>query len=234
MGGGADARPRACDIVKADTRLSFGYAGAQLEKGVPMRPATLPAFAAAALLATACSQESGPRTYVNADGAIELSEAFTGEFDLVDKTGAPRADEDFEGKVMLVYFGFTHCPDVCPGDVGVISAALNELGDDADEIAPIFISVDPERDTPEALDDYFAFDQRLIPLTGSVEASKAAMKGFKQSAQKQPLPDSALEYTVNHGRFFYVTDRTGQPVAALTGDVSPQQLAALLRRSIAS
>ena len=191
------------------------------------------AFLGAALLAVvACAGEENPQPIVPVDGVITLSDQFTGDFDLIDKTGAARADEDFEGRVMLVYFGFTHCPDVCPGDVGVMSAALNELGADADAVAPVFISVDPERDTPEALDDYFAFDDRIIPLTGSADAAKAAREGFKQYARIEPLPDSALEYTVNHGRFFYVTDRNGQPRYALTGGVGPQELAALLRRSI--
>ena len=183
-----------------------------------------------ALLA-ACSNDE-PSGVVPTDGVIRLSKQFTGDFDLIDETGAARADEDFEGKVMLVYFGFTHCPDVCPGDVGVMSAALNELGDDAGEVAPIFISVDPERDTPQALADYFAFDDRIIPLTGSVEAAEAARNSFKQYARKNPLPDSALEYTVDHGRFFYIADRKGQPTHAITGGVGPQELAALLRRAL--
>lgn len=187
-------------------------------------------FAFAALLAAGCAGEEGAA--IPTQGVVALSDQFTGDFELVDKTGAQKTDEDFEGKVMLVYFGFTHCPDVCPGDVNVMSAALNELGDDADQVAPVFISVDPERDTPQALADYFAFDERLVPLTGSVEAAAAARNAFKLIAQKEPLPDSALEYTVNHGRFFYITDRFGQPEYAVVGGVSPQELAALLRRNI--
>jgi len=134
---------------------------------------------------------------------------------------------------MLVYFGFTNCPDVCPGDVGVMSAALNELGGKADEVKAVFISVDPERDTPQALGDYFAFDERIIPLTGSAEAAAAARAAYKLVAQKQPLPGSAAAYTVNHGRFFYINDRNGQPQHAIVGGVSPQELAALLQREIA-
>lgn len=184
---------------------------------------------ALAMLAACGSQSSEP---VQLTGVVALSEQFTGDFELVDKTGATRRDEEFEGKVMLVYFGFTHCPDVCPIDVGVISAALNELGDKAEQIAPIFISVDPERDTPEALAAYFEFDPRIVSLTGSVEAAAAARQSFKLFAEKAPLPDSALGYTVNHGRFFYVADRNGQPVSALVGGASPSELAELLRRHI--
>lgn len=186
------------------------------------------------LVLAGCSNDDSVRGVVPIDGVIRLSEQFTGDFDLIDKTGAVRTDEDFEGQVMLVYFGFTHCPDVCPGDVGVISAALNELGEEADRIAPVFISVDPERDTPEALTDYFAFDERIIPLTGSVEAADAARASFKQYARKVELPDSALKYTIDHGRFFYIADKTGQPTHALTGGAGPAELAALLRQVIAA
>lgn len=188
---------------------------------------------AVALALAACAEEGAAPAVTPMDGVVELSDQFTGDFALVDKTGAARTDEDFRGKVMLVYFGFTHCPDVCPGDIGVISAALDALGDAAAMVAPVFISVDPERDTPDALAEYFAFDERIVPLTGDVAAAKAAQRAFKQFAQKEPLPDSALEYTVNHGRFFYVADRQGQPIYALVGGAGPEEVAALLRRAIA-
>lgn len=191
---------------------------------------SLASFACLIVL-SACGGEQAS-TPVPTEGVVRLSEQFTGEFDLVDKNGAAVRDEDFEGKVMLVYFGFTSCPDVCPGDINVMSAALNGLGDDADEVAPVFISVDPERDTPETLKDYFAFDERLIPLTGSVEAAEAARQGFKVFAQKRPLPESALQYTVEHQQAFFITDRTGQPQIAVIGGSNPQDLAALLRREI--
>jgi len=196
---------------------------------VPFFAPVLAAFLASLIL-SGCGREAA--TPIPAQGIVRLSEQFTGDFTLIDKSGETVTDKDFAGKVMLVYFGFTHCPDVCPGDIGVISATLNELGDSADAVAPIFISVDPERDTPQALSDYFAFDERIIALTGSVEASAAARNAYKLFAQKVELPDSALEYTVEHGRFFYITDRTGQPQYGVTGGVNPQELAAVLRRSI--
>jgi len=183
----------------------------------------------AAVALSACERAEEP---IPAHAVMALSDAFTGEFALIGKNGETVTDEDFEGKVMLVYFGFTQCPDVCPGDIGVIGAALNELGDQAGEIAPVFISVDPERDTPEALRDYFAFDERIIPLTGSDEAAAMARQGFKVIAQKQPLPDSALEYTINHQRFYFIANRAGQPEYAVKGEATPRELAAVLRRSI--
>lgn len=166
------------------------------------------------------------------DSAIQLSEQFTGVFTLVNKRGQTVTNDDFEGKIMLVYFGFTHCPDVCPNDVGVISAALNALGSQADSVAPIFITVDPERDTPDVLASYFAFDERIIPLTGTVEAAAAARAAYKLYAQKAPFGDGQEGYDVQHGRFFYINDRTGQPQFALTGGGGPQELKELLQRSI--
>ena len=179
----------------------------------------------------ACEREAAATIPV--EGVVRLSEQFTGAFALIDRHGDAVSDEDFEGKVMLVYFGYTHCPDVCPTDIGVMSATLNELDDDSQEVAPIFISVDPERDTPDALKDYFAFDPRIIALTGAPEAAAEARQSFKLFAQKVPLPDSALEYTIDHQRYFFITDRAGQPQYGVVGGVSPQDLAALLRRSIA-
>lgn len=184
------------------------------------------------LLIAACGNQE-PASDIPTQGVVTLSEQFTGDFSLVDKTGAPVSDEDFEGKIMLVYFGFTNCPDICPTDVGVMSAALNLLGDEAEEVAPVFISVDPERDTPQALADYFAFDERIIPLTGSVEAAKEARNAFKVFAQKEALPDSALEYTMQHQQAFFISDREGQPRIAKIGGATPDGLTALLRREIA-
>ena len=187
--------------------------------------------AVAALHLSGCGQQAGaPQAPLQ--GEIDLSDQFTGEFSLIDKNGTEVSESDFAGKIMLVYFGFTHCPDVCPGDVGVMSASLNELGEDADQVAPVFISVDPERDTPQTLSDYFAFDERIVALTGDMEASREAQASFKVIAQKQPLPDSALVYTIDHTRFYYIVDRSGQPRKAVVGGVSPQELAGVLRRSI--
>ncbi|WP_411817080.1 SCO family protein [Hyphococcus sp. DH-69] len=190
-------------------------------------------MASLSLVLAACGgAEPDTAADIPTQGVARLSDQFTGDFALIDKDGKAVTDEDFEGKVMLVYIGFTNCPDVCPGDVGVMSATLNELGDKADQVAPIFISADPERDTPEVLRDYFGFDDRIIALTGSLEATSKALASFKAYAQKEELADSALGYTVNHTRFYYLTDRNGQPEYGIVGGVGPTELAALVRRSI--
>lgn len=181
-------------------------------------------------LAAGCGRDTGARAPM--DNVITLSDLFTGEFALVDRNGDPVAHTDLNGKIRLVYFGFLMCPDVCPGDINVMSATLNELGDDVDNVAAVFISVDPERDTPEALRDYFAFDERIIALTGDVEAVDAARNAHKLMAQKVPLEDSALGYTIQHQRMFFISDPAGQPRYAVPGGVSPDELAIILRRSI--
>lgn len=190
------------------------------------------ALAGAALLGAAgCSER--PKVEVPADAVIRLSDQFSSDFALIDAEGRAVADEDFRGRVMLVYFGFTHCPDVCPLALGTLSAALNELDEkERAEIAPIFISVDPERDTPAVVKAYLSFDERLIGLTGAPEAAEAARLSFKVAARKQELPGSALGYEVQHTSLFYLVDRSGRPVLALRDSVSPEQLAEMLRRSI--
>ena len=95
------------------------------------------------------------------------------EFSLVDHTGKPVTDEDFAGKWQILFFGFTSCPDVCPTTLNDVSLILEELGDGAEQVAPLFISVDPERDTPHVMAEYVAnFDPRIVGLTGSPEQIK--------------------------------------------------------------
>ena len=156
-----------------------------------------------------------------------------GRFALVDHHGNRVTQESYSGKYLLIFFGYTYCPDVCPTELLVFGQTLDALGDKAKQIQALFITVNPERDTPEALSAYFGFDDRIVALTGSVDAAARARAAYKLVAQKAPLPDSALGYTVNHGRFFYINDRAGQPQHAIVGGVSPQELAALLRREMA-
>ncbi|WP_051881476.1 SCO family protein [Parvularcula oceani] len=175
-------------------------------------------------LAAACADER-PRA-----GEIALNEAFRADFDLVDQTGAPATDERFEGEPMLIYFGFASCPDVCPTALGVMSASLDALGRRADEIQPLFISVDPERDTPERLSQYLAFDPRILGLTGDEEALREAREAMKVFAAKVPLQDSAMGYTVDHQSMFFLTDASGQPVVALDDAMAPEDIAAVISR----
>lgn len=172
-----------------------------------------------------CSQEDP----LNNPGVIELSEAFEGEFDLVDHDGAPASDERFEGKPIFAYYGFASCPDVCPAALSVMSASLDAMGSDAGNVQPLFITVDPERDTPEVLKAHLAFDDRILGLTGTSEAAEAARKSMKVYAARVELEDSAMEYTMNHQDLFYVLDDEGTPVLALETSMAPQDIASVLK-----
>lgn len=164
-------------------------------------------------------------------GVITLSDQFSGDFTLIDQNGAVLRDEDLKGRVAIVYFGFASCPDVCPLALGRLSAALNELKPaDSDKVAPLFITVDPDRDTPEKLKAFLAFDERITGLTGERAAIEAAKANFKVYAEPEASPDTALGYTMQHTSFFYLVDRSGAPRFALEDTLTPAEIAAAIRR----
>jgi len=140
-----------------------------------------------------------------------------GPFTLVDHTGRTVTDKDFRGRYMLVYFGFTHCPDVCPSGLQVMVAALEKVGAKADQVTPILITVDPERDTPEQLASYVpSFHPRLVGLTGSPEQVAAALKSYRVYAKKVEDAKSAAGFTFDHTSLLYLMDRNGEYVAHFT------------------
>lgn len=133
-----------------------------------------------------------------------------GAFALTDHRGRRRSNQDFRGRLMLIYFGFTQCPDVCPTDLAAIGLAMEKLAADADAVQPLFITLDPERDTPALLTDYVAaFDPRLIGLTGSPEDIRKAADAYKVYYARVKLADSAADYTIDHSAFIYLMDRDG-------------------------
>lgn len=135
-----------------------------------------------------------------------------GPFTLVDHTGKTVTDKDFHGKKMLIYFGFTHCPDICPGSLQVISNALEQLGDKANGVTPVFITVDPERDTPEQLASYVtSFHPRFVGLTGDPETVNTVVKKtFRIYAKKVSDKDQPNSYTIDHASLIYLMDEKGQ------------------------
>jgi protein SCO1/2 len=133
-----------------------------------------------------------------------------GPFSLIDHTGRRVTDKDFSGRTMLVFFGFTFCPDVCPSGLQVMAAALDKLGARAQAVTPIFITVDPERDTPEQLAAYVrSFHPRLVGLTGSPAEIDAAAKAYRVYAKKVPDPKSSAGYTIDHSAIIYVMGPDG-------------------------
>lgn len=154
-----------------------------------------------------------------------------GPFELVGKGGKTVTDKDFRGRYMLVFFGFTHCPDICPAELQVMSTALDELGDKADKVVPIFITVDPERDTPEAVEAYVAnFGPNFVGLTGSPEAIAKAAKEYRVTYQKFQEEGAGDNYSVDHSALLYLMGPDGTFLTHVPYGTSPGKLAETLRR----
>ena len=131
-------------------------------------------------------------------------------FALTDHTGKPRTLADFKGKVVLVFFGFTHCPDVCPTTLAEMAGVMKQLGNDAERLQLLFITLDPERDTPALLAGYVpAFDPNFLGLSGDRAATDKVIKDFKLFAQKVPSKDGK-SYTIDHTAGSYVFDAQGR------------------------
>jgi cytochrome oxidase Cu insertion factor (SCO1/SenC/PrrC family) len=149
-----------------------------------------------------------------------------GPFALQDPAGKTVTDADFRGRTLLVFFGYTYCPDVCPATLQVIAAALDKLGPRADRIAPLFISVDPERDTPQKMGEYVqSFSPRIIGLTGTPTQIDAVKKAYRAFAQKA---GTGSDYTVDHSAIIYVMGPDGSYLAHFTPATSVDQMAARL------
>lgn len=149
-----------------------------------------------------------------------------GPFALTDQTGKRVTEKDFAGRPMLVYFGFTNCPDVCPAGLQVIAAALDRLGHKAKGVSPIFITVDPERDTPELLGKYVAsFHSGIVALSGSPEDVAVATKAYRVYAKKAPDAERPGEYNVDHSSFMYLMNANGEFVKHFPHSVDANQLA---------
>jgi protein SCO1 len=154
-----------------------------------------------------------------------------GPFSLIDQNGVTRTDSDYRGKYLLVFFGYTYCPDVCPTTLAVMKSALDMMGSRADRIVPLFITVDPKRDTPEKLKAYLSsFGPRFIGLTGDESAIAAVAREYRVYYQTHPAENGG-EYTVDHSGIVYLMDGSGAFVANYALDNSPDSMAQdLLKR----
>jgi protein SCO1/2 len=156
-----------------------------------------------------------------------------GPFSLVDQTGKTVTDKDFRGRYMLVFFGFTHCPDVCPAELQVMADALGQLGPKASKIVPVFISLDPERDRPEAVGAYVKnFGPNFVGLTGSPEAIAAAAKAYRISFSKFEYKDSNGQsgYSIDHSTLLYLMDKNGEYITHFSYGTPAAKMAETLRR----
>lgn len=177
----------------------------------------------AALLA-ACSPEAPKFRSTDITGAD-----FGRELALTGHDGKPRTLADFRGKVVILFFGFTHCPDICPTTLADAAAALKKLGSDAARVQVLFVTVDPERDTPEVLAKYVpAFDPGFLGLTGDAAATQRAAKEFKIFYEKRP-GGAPGAYTVDHSGQSYVLDAQGRLRLFVRHDRIAQDLAEDLR-----
>jgi cytochrome oxidase Cu insertion factor (SCO1/SenC/PrrC family) len=155
-------------------------------------------------------------------------EPIGGAFALIDQNGVRRTDTDFRGQFMLVYFGFTYCPDVCPTDLLQMGLAVDQLGPGGDAVQPIFITVDPERDTPEHLKEYLAmFHPRFIGLSGDTAAIKEAARAYRVYYARAALAKS--DYTIDHSAFIFLMGRKGEYLGFFPPGTSAELLAGTLR-----
>jgi protein SCO1/2 len=154
-----------------------------------------------------------------------------GPFALIDGDGKPVTDQAFRGRWMMVYFGYTHCPDACPTALQDMANALDLLGPRKKDVAAIFITIDPARDTPAVMKDYVAaFDAGITPLTGSEEAVTAAARAYRVYFAKHPTKDGG--YDMDHSSIIYLMDPRGRFVANFTHETSPDQIAAKLKAMV--
>ena len=150
-----------------------------------------------------------------------------GTFSLTDQNGIRVSEKSFGGRYLLVFFGFTHCPDVCPAGLQVMASALDQLGPKADGVAPLFVTVDPARDTPAALKTYVsAFHPKLIGLTGTEAEIQAVAKAYRVYFKRVDDPSSADGYTMDHSAFIYLMDRSGAYVTHFSHSASPGEIVA--------
>lgn len=150
-----------------------------------------------------------------------------GPFELTDHTGKAVTDKDFRGKYMLVYFGYTYCPDVCPTSLGIVADALDQLTPtQLDKVVPVFITVDPERDTVQAIADFVPhFHDKLVGLTGTLEQTKAVARAYKAYFAKVNEDDPDGNYLMDHSSFTYLMGPDGKYVAHFSHGTTPDAMA---------
>ena len=165
----------------------------------------------------------------NFGGGLTAASAVGGPFKLTDQNGNRITDADLKGRPFLVFFGYTHCPDVCPTTLFDVSEILRALGKDADRAGALFVTVDPERDTPDVMKDYLSsFDPHLRGATGDRAAIDAAEKAYRVYAKKVPTQNG--DYSMDHTALVYLMDKQGRFVAPFNLKRKPEDAAADLRR----
>ncbi|MCS0494309.1 SCO family protein [Ancylobacter sp. MQZ15Z-1] len=165
----------------------------------------------------------------NSNSTVAAQTTIGGPFELVDEDGQKVTQESYLGEPMLVFFGFTHCPDICPTTLFEMSQVFDALGEDARKINGLFITVDPERDTPEVMKSYLgSFHPSIQGLSGTPEQIAAVTKAYRVYYKKVPTQDG--DYTMDHTAIVYLMGKDGEFIAPFNLKRSPQDAAAELRR----
>jgi cytochrome oxidase Cu insertion factor (SCO1/SenC/PrrC family) len=196
-----------------------------------LRPYAL-VLAAWLIGATVLAAEDRPTAAQMMDDLMYGRGPIGGPFTLIDHTGRTRSDSEFRGRLMIVYFGYTFCPDVCPTDLQAITQALNALGPLAAEVQPIFITIDPERDTAVLAQYVSAFHPSLIGLTGSPEAIRKVANSYKAFYAKNS-DERTGEYSIDHSGVIYLMGRNGEYLGFMPPQTGPERLADILRTYLA-
>ncbi|MBR0656205.1 SCO family protein [Plastoroseomonas arctica] len=163
-------------------------------------------------------------------GGVQLAQVpLGGAFALTDQAGRAVTEQTYAQGFSLIYFGFTFCPDVCPTELGVMASAMELLGPDSARVTPIFITVDPERDTPPVMADYVSrFDERLVGLTGTPEQIRQAARAFRVYFAKV-TPPNASAYLMDHSSLVYLTGPDGRVRQVFRAETGPEAMAAAIR-----
>lgn len=181
------------------------------------------------MVVTGRGDAASPSRQISATGQPDIG----GPFQLVNQDGRPVDQTLLDGKWSLVFFGFTYCPDYCPTTLGMLEATKRALGDKADEVQIIFISIDPERDTPQALKDYLSsdgFPEGVIGLTGTPEQVRAAADAYRAVYQKVGEGEA---YTMNHSLTIYLMGPDGRLRSPLGHDLGPENAARIIQQAMA-
>lgn len=163
---------------------------------------------------------------------VQAESAASKLFSLTDQTGRAVSDADFRGRYMLVYFGYTHCPDICPTDLAVMSEAIDIMGEEGAEVLPLFITLDPERDDVEMMADYIAhFHPRFLALTGSAQQITNAANAFGARSSKSYAAGTE-QYVVNHSSYAYFVGPDGNMSLMFKPGITNEMMAAAILKKI--
>ncbi len=155
-----------------------------------------------------------------------------GAFELIDQGGRTRTDGDFRGMLLIVYFGYTYCPDVCPTDLMQIGLAIDKLDAAGAQVQPLFISIDPERDTPSVLADYVPmFNPRIVGLTGTPAQVRAVADAYKAYYSKV-FPEGSATYSIDHTGFIYLMGRSGEYLGFFPPGTSADRMVEIVRQHL--